>query len=133
MGKKFKSAKDCYSTGWDFEAHLLLRFFCIIVGGVILAACMMGWENLKEDVLPSHGSQRAVNILTIWLICTLTPISIVVLLFGRRIICCHYEKKWDEHHEDRIKNKEILLGEDYPGQYRNPNDNPYIKAMKKKG
>lgn len=86
--KDFHSAKDCWTKGWNFEGNLMLRYIAIIVGGLMLAASLMGTDELIADATPKNDLDMITGIfLVVFLIGW--PIGLIIM---RRKICHRFEK-----------------------------------------
>lgn len=127
--KEFNSAKDCWVKGWGFETKLMFLYVLIFVSGLTLAAMMMGgFGTFIKECTPRNDLDKATGFFLIGIL-ILWP---TVLIVGRRTICHHFEKEWDEHLERRKKYGIKLIGEDYAGQYRTPKDNPVLNPKLKR-
>lgn len=127
--RDFHSAKDCITKGWDFEANLMLRYLAILVGGCMLAAAIMGGkEKFVEECTPKNELDKFTGIFLLFFLLAWPTVLIIM----RRAICHHFEKERDEHWERRKKYGIKLMGEDFPGQYRTPRDNPSLPGYKKR-
>jgi len=116
MSKKdFRSAKDCWIKGWGFEIKLMFNYLLVIVIGLAVSGILMGGF---EDFVPKNKVDK---LTVVGLISFLIGWPII-LIFLRRNICYFFEKQIDEHVERRKKYGIKLMGEEYIGQFRTPQD-----------